>query len=347
GTALLPIAQGAQLWVAAVNQTGGLNGHPVKLRIYDDGADPARHRASVQQAVEKDGAIAFLANAEAITGQASLDYVNDKRVPVIGMSGGEEWAYSSPLYFPQMTAGYALYKTFVYSIAGQAIAAGKRKLGTLTCVEAATCADTDRIFAAEAKAAGMELVYRGRASLAQPDYTAECLAARNQGAEVIMPVLDPTSISRAAASCVRQGYRPLWGIPMQGVADSMKGDPNLAGAVASTSTFPYFQTGTPATDEFQRALRSFGGHVTLGPALSSGWTAGKLLERAGARLGEPPTSGDLLAGLWSIDRDTLGGLTIPLTFRKDEPPQRITCWFNMTITDRTWTSPDRYGLHCL
>ncbi|HVW31526.1 MAG TPA: ABC transporter substrate-binding protein, partial [Acidimicrobiia bacterium] len=38
---LKPILDGAQLWVKYTNRGPGLNGHPVKFFVYDDGGDPA------------------------------------------------------------------------------------------------------------------------------------------------------------------------------------------------------------------------------------------------------------------------------------------------------------------
>jgi len=61
------------------------------------------------------------------------------------------------------------------------------------------------------------------------------------------------------SSCARQGYRPSYALYTAEIKESFKDDPNLAGLTASVSTFPYFQTGTAATDEFQQAVRSYGG----------------------------------------------------------------------------------------
>jgi hypothetical protein len=47
-------------WAAAVNATGGLNCHPVKYIIEDDGGDPSRNQALTQQLVEQDHVIALV-----------------------------------------------------------------------------------------------------------------------------------------------------------------------------------------------------------------------------------------------------------------------------------------------
>jgi branched-chain amino acid transport system substrate-binding protein len=342
---LKPVTDGAQLWVKHINAKGGLNGHPVKLFVYDDNGDPARHRAQAQEAIERQKAIAFLANAEPLTGQGSVDYINSKGVPVIGTSGGTVWSYSSPMYFPQASDGDPFLLMGLAALADQV--KDKKKLATVTCAEATACGDADRLFAENAKKFGYNHVYRARASIAQPDYTAECLAARNAGADVYMVVLDGNSVSRFAAACARQAYKPQFSTIVTIVLDRFKDDPNLGSIAASSHVFPYFQTGTPATDEFQAAFKAYGGGLSNGVGVAAGWTAGKLLEKAAARLPEPPTTQAILAGLWSIKNDNLGGLTYPLTFTEGKPATPRGCWFNTAVKDGKWISPDGYRLRCL
>ena len=344
GAVFEPILKGAQLWITAANANGGVNGHQVKLFVYDDGGDPARHRAQVQDAVEHRNVIGFFSNIDAIAGASSVGYINAKRIPVVGTDPAADLAYSSPMYFLQGSTGNELTRSFPLSIAQQVLPRGLKRLGTLICVEAEQCNTADRLVAETAREAGLDVVYRGRASLAQPDFTAECLSARKENVEVLFIGLDQNSVGRVTAACARQGYHPIYA-PL--VADAgQKDNPELAGAVALSPVFPYFQSGTPATDEFRAAVRNYGGGMVLSVSSAVGWAAGKLLQRAASAISEPPTTENLLAGLWSIKADTLGGLTSPRTFVKDQPPSRITCWFNLTIAQRAWVSPDGYRLNC-
>lgn len=347
---LLGNLQGVQLWTKYINQRGGLNGrYLVKLLVYDDGGDPARHRAQVQEAVEQRGAIGFLVNIEVLTGRGSLEYIAAKRVPVIGTDTGEEYVYSNPMYFPQTSSGYAVMRTGLANAARQALPRGKKKLATLACVEAQLCTDADRIFGEEAAKRGFELVYRSKASITQPDFTAECLAASSAGAQVFLTVMDTNSTYRVASSCARQGFKPLYATVSSIVTDRFAKDPSLSALVASSNVFPYFRSDTPATAEYQQALRQLGPDVPPGPGPALGWVGGKLLERAVANLGsEPPTTSEaLLRGLWSIKNDDLGGLTHPLTFTANQPAVAKACWFGLAIANGKWISPDNYELHCL
>ena len=345
GSALIPGVRAVQVWVKHVNARGGLNGHEILLFVYDDGTDPARHKAQVQEAIEQKKVVAFVYNAEGITGGSSVAYITSKRVPVIGSEGTGPWFYESPMYFPQQPHADFLYISNMYGAAGVLVPAGKTKLGTITC-EVQRCADADQTWGKTASKAGFGHVYRGRASIAQPDYTAECLAARNAGAQALMVILDPTSISRLALSCARQGYHPTFATLASLAVDRFKADPNLDGMYATSPLFPYFQSGTPATDEYRQALRAYDEKAEPSVGLATGWVAAKLFEKAAAIMPEPPTSEAVLQGLWSIRQDTLDGLTMPLSFLENKPAPPQICWYDIEITQSAWRSTDGYKSHC-
>jgi branched-chain amino acid transport system substrate-binding protein len=347
GATIGTVTKGAQLWVAYINQRGGLNGHPVKYLVRDDGADPARHRALKQQSIEQDHAVAFLADAEGITGKSAVEYVQSKRVPVIGSEGGQEYFYKNPMFFPQASHGDSFAFPVAAAPAGVFVPQGKTKLGVLVCAEVELCGIVGGIVEKSAKALGFEIVYKGKASLAQPDFTAECLANRNAGAQVMVVIMDTNSLGRFASSCARQGFRPSFAELGSMQRLDQRGDANLVGMVASSNVFPYFQTGTPAADEFQAALKAQGSGLEPGIGLTQGWVAGKVLEKAAANLPEPPTSEAVLNGLWSFKDETLGGITAPLTFVKEQPAKRSTCWFTLQVSEKhEWVSPDGYKLNC-
>ena len=347
GETFLAYLHGSQIWVKYVNAVGGLNGHPVELSVADDGGDPARHRSLVQDMVERRKVLAFLNNVEVLTGAGSIEYINSKRIPVIGGTGGEKWAYDTPMYFPQTPSAAALVQTLYGGIASQAVAKGKKKLAVVACAEVALCSDIRKAAKDEAARWGMELVYEGQASLAQPDFTAECLSARNAGADVFFPIADAAFVGRVAASCARQSYRPLIGSGGQALLHRLKDDPNLNNNfVAGISVFPYFEDNTPLSAQYQAAFKQYGQNIQPGGGVSIGWVAGKLMEKAAAQLPEPPTTDALLRGLWSIHNDDLGGLTQPLTFTEGKPATPVACWWNVAIANNTWISPDNFTRIC-
>ena len=346
GATFKPIVRGLQVWVADINARGGLAGHPVKLFVYDDGGDPARSKANTREAVEQRGAIVFVDNTDFLGGASTVDYVTEKRIPVIGGDQGRTFSLKSPMFFPVTAVGPTFYRASLIAPARYLVPQGKKKLGWLVCVETPICAEADQQWQKEAPGAGWEPVYRGRVSVAQPDYTSECLAARSAGAEVLIVTLDTSGFERFTGSCVRQGYRPIFVNP-SGQADRMKDNRQIDGMVAIGLTFPYFQTGTPATDAFHRAMRQYAPGETLEQGTSQGWASAKLFERAAGQLGEPPTSAEILNGLWTVNGDTLGGLTQPLTFRENQPPDPKACWYTYITKMGAWVSPDDFTMQCV
>ena len=130
-----------------------------------------------------------------------------------------------------------------------------------------------------------------------------------------------------SSSCSRQGYKPTLVIPSGIVIDSLATEPAFEGMIGNSTTFPFFQDNTPATAEFRQAAAAFGAGVTMGVGTATGWTAGKLLERAAVSFPGRPTSESLLRGLWSIRNDDLGGITAPLSFTENQPATASACWF--------------------
>jgi len=343
GSSLKDLRDGVQVWAQWVNDHGGVNGHPVKMIVADDGGDQSRYRSLIQQMVETQGVIAFVANAAPFTGGSTVEYTTKKGIPVIGNEGGSDWFYSSPTYFTPVPTGVTYWHAYPFSVIealdflGQG--AKKAKWGSLTCTEAGTCGDGDHVWHDEggAKAAGLTPVYRGRASLAQPDFTAECLAARNAGVEVLSMIMDAASFSRIGASCARQGYHPIFTGQAASVKTDMATDPNLSGNafVGVLGHFIWTSTATPAMAEFQAAMKKFLGRTpSVGHATA--WVAGKLFEEGAIHLSEPPTPQSVLDGLYTIRNDDLGGLTMPLTFTRGQPAPRQVCWATSVTKDGKW-----------
>jgi branched-chain amino acid transport system substrate-binding protein len=325
-----------------------LAGRPVSLIVADDGADPARHQSLVQQLVEEKGVIAFVYNSAPLSGQSSLKYLTDKRVPVIGSELAGQWFYESPMFFPQASTGLALVYNSVAGVAAEVVPQGKTKVAFLNCQEAQYCTDADRLWPQIAPQLGFKVVSRARASLAQPDFTAECLGAKNAGAQVLIMAMDSNSVGRVASSCARADFRPVLSWASSVTLDRHKDDPNLEGAVIPVPLEPWFLTDKPAVAQFVETLKRYAPGVLPGGSSENGWVAGKLFEKAAAAVPATgkPTSAGLLDGLWGIRNETLGGLTYPLTFNRDQKATQVNCWYPVVIGKGSFNSPDGGAIHC-
>jgi branched-chain amino acid transport system substrate-binding protein len=347
GGALAPGVRAAQAWAAWVNANGGIAGHPVQLVVADDGGDPAKHRSLVQQFVEQRGVVAFLHTTAALSGQSAVTYLESKHIPVIGSEGGSPWFLTSPVYFPQMPSDTRLASSFGNLMAFLGKPHGFTKVAIVSCAEAQGCASatTESGFTQ----AGLQIVYRARASLAQPDYTAPCLAAKNQGAQMMFVALDGQSDQRLADNCASVDYHPLLVHSAQSTTPAELRRPSMDGAYVGQSTAPWFSTGIPAVAEFDHVLKAFAPSVVPDGSAIQGWVSARLLEAALRKAPDPTTSAGILAGLYAIHGDDLGGLTYPISFTKGAPDNAgnmPACYWVVKVQRGAFVSPDGGQRHC-
>jgi ABC-type branched-subunit amino acid transport system substrate-binding protein len=321
------------VWTKWVNGRGGVNGHPVRHIVVDDGGDPARYNASVRQLVEEQGVVAFLFNTIGFAG-GDFSYVSQKRVPIIGHEAGTEDAYSNPMVFTPYPSGLSYAYGLIAGFAQTVVPRGKAKLATIACSDVKLCDLFDRTWnGPAARELGFENVYRARASLTQPDYTAECLSARQAGAQVILGAIDNNSYLRLGHSCARQDYKPIIGVADQLALPSVAADPVMDGDVVITKVAPWPDRDVPGTAVLHQAFAQIAPGVEVNGAHAGGWVTAKTFEAAARNLPDRPTSADVLNGLWSLTGDSLDGMTFPLTFPREQPSPRRSCW-GVTLIER-------------
>jgi branched-chain amino acid transport system substrate-binding protein len=346
GAIYQPAAKTLQVWAQAVNSRGGVNGHPVRLVVVDDAGDPGRHRAVVQDLAERQRVVAFLGMFAPQSAPASVQYLNAKRVPVIGGSYQEAQWISSPMHFPQAAPFDQYWYGVAARIAEEMVPKAKPRFGTLICTESPACAEGGKQMKRFAGAVGLQLVYEGQASVAQPDFTAECLAARNARVDVIHFAMDAPSIKRFAASCARQNYHPISSAAITVVSPSDAGEEDLDGLLVAGMTYPWFLASIPAAAEFLDTMKRLAPGFEVNGVAAEAWVAAKLFERATTALPDDPTTSAVLDGLWAIQGDNLGGLTQPLTFRRDQPNAQARCWFPIALKDGKFISTTDGRANC-
>jgi branched-chain amino acid transport system substrate-binding protein len=316
-----------------VNDQGGLNGHPVSpLIVADDGGDSARNRQLAQQLIVQDHVLALVFDG-ALDGSGTVSYVTQSGVPFIGGIGAGQYFYQSPVYFPQMPQGFAASEVRLGELA-QTRAQGKTKLATIVCIESpSVCNAAASVTKKGAPRFGARVVYATTASITAPDYSAECLNARNAGAEVISIVLDAASEIRIQQSCARQGYHPVFATESTVVNADTAANDGFEGMIIAANTMPL--AGNPAAlSEFRAAMARYAPRVAPLDGQVEAWATGKVLQIGAAHLPD----GDitvlrkaLLSGLDAIPHDFDLGFTAPLEYNPGKPATPVLCWFLETI----------------
>jgi branched-chain amino acid transport system substrate-binding protein len=329
-----PVADAWVAWSKSVNARGGINGHPVKLLIGDDGTNASRSVSIARDFVESKGAVALSFHGPDPSGFAN--YAQSKGIPVIGTTVGTQLWQQTPMLFPS-TAGI---DAASWGKARGAMDAGAKKAAVVYCAESPICKAGADLSVARAKEVGLEITYQGQISLGAPDYTAECLQIRNSGAQAVLLNTENGSAMRLATSCSRQSYKPIW--VTSAADDRMATSPNFENAVAVSTTFSWFlRGGNGAIDEYVAAIRKYvPNRLEDGNSLqAAAWTSAKLFEAAAGKAGDKPTSADILNGLYAMKGEQLGGLApggLARTFNQGQPTPDTYCVVIGRLKGGTW-----------
>jgi branched-chain amino acid transport system substrate-binding protein len=311
GNLMRPIFEAAKAWAADVNARGGLGGHPVRLLFGDDAGDPGKTLALARRMVDQDGAVAFYAAHGPGTGQALAAFLEERRIPMIGMCSCTDGSATSPMMFqvgistdPGLAWAHMLALTTLTP---------KRKLSVLYCRETPACKQIrDGIVKLQGQA-GIQVVHEAQVTVTQPDYTAEVLAARNAGAEAVAVATDNASVIRVARSAHRQNYRPTLVGQVATAEDRYLtvGGADVEGSAIGASVFPWQ---SPKFADYVAALDRYAPGAIKGNLGQVVWVGGRLMEHIAKGFPPNPTKDDFLAGLYALRGETLGGLLPPLTF---------------------------------
>ena len=314
GRILLPVPQGARAWAADVNARGGLAGHPVKLILADDGGDPNKALSIVRRMVEEDKVLAFYAEFGPTTIQAALPYLEQKQIPVIGGCNCFQGAAESPMVF-QVGTGSKYGLAWEHLLPFKAYAPNEKKASLQYCREAPTCktmADDIRKLAPQA---GIEIVHEAQTTLTQPDYTAEVLAARNAGANLLILATESFSAIRTIRSAHRQDWHPQVATQHSAVDARFitDGGADVEGVLLGAGMVSW---DSPKMADYRAAMNRYAPDGVLANISQYAYMAGKLLETMAVSWPPQPTTADVVRGLYALKGETLGGTIPPLAYKE-------------------------------
>jgi branched-chain amino acid transport system substrate-binding protein len=317
----------AQDWAKSVNAAGGVNGHPVVIDSKDD--------ASVVATSVTDAASLF-SSSDVVLDLTILDgawikQADAAKVPIVGGNFSSPQYYTDPNWYPSGQTNDSI----VYSVVATAKQAGATKLGQLYCAESPQCAQSVKPVQAAGKQLGVPVVYNASIAYNAPNYTAQCLAAKQAGVDALFIGDSTAVIARVATDCDKQGYDPIYITEGTGFQDQVLTTPGLKDKLWSPfPILPYYSTEPAVTqmnatlDKYSPGLRQDA--TTWSEYAAQAWTGGLLIEQAikasGLAAGDAVTPAAIQTGLDKTTKNTLGGFSPPLTFVAGKP-NPVDCWF--------------------
>ena len=345
GATVAAAPDGARAWVAAVNERGGLNGHPVKLIVADDGADASRAASIVRRMVDEQGVVALFATYAPTTLQAAMPFLEQRGVPVIGGVSGNFAEENSPMVFnPQ--AGPSIVPVASAASIGAQLPPDQRDVGVFYCFESEQCAFIRDGLVKRAGEFGVRIVYQAQVSLAQPDFTAQVAQARAAGAKVLFGAFDLNTLLRLASAAHRQGWNPVFAGAFQFDTDDIKPyAKELNGLLGFSLTVNY--DASQLLEEYRQAVRRFVPGGKIGGLGAQAWAQGRLLEAASPFLSPSVTSRSIIDALYKLKAVDLGGLVPPVTFNKGAHRDVNHCYVPTVFASGRWTEPLGERFRCV
>jgi branched-chain amino acid transport system substrate-binding protein len=324
----------AKDWETYVNSHGGIAGHPVQVIVEDDADNAAKALQDAQDLIQNKHAIAI--GDSSLSNAAFEKYVDSAKVPVISLNEGD----ASVQYFtdPNFFTNEATVPAGIWAQSKLAQLSGASKYGFLYCAEDPNCASAVPLTKADAASVGIKLAYQASFSSSAPNYTAQCVAAQQAGVEALFVAgANQSANQRVLDNCASQHYQPAAIAAVGTLGSASAKDRQIPVQWGYTGTLPWFVKNA-STATFNQVMGSYLDSAISPPLVMGTWVGLQLFAAAGKHVGATPTSQDIYDGLYARNRETLGGLTAPLTFKKGQPNQD-NCFFVYQVKNGTYSTP--------
>jgi branched-chain amino acid transport system substrate-binding protein len=264
---------------------------------------------------------------------------------MVGSDVGNTGHENTPIFFnPSVTSVMGLMWSHLLPL--RTFHPDVKEIAVLYCTEIPACKGVNDAAAKVAGPLGYKIVYSAAVTVAQPDYSGEVLAARSAGAKAVLLAVDNFSAIRVATAAHRQSYNPIFAIQYSAHAEEFlkQGGAEIEGFVVGGSALHW---DNPLNADYRAAYQAYvpGGRGYTSFSLVS-WNAGKLLERVAPAWPPAPGPADVITSLRALRSETLGGRTVPMTF-KPGAPAGTTCGTTFTVKSSRFVSFDgKDEWHC-
>lgn len=320
-------------WEKSVNASGGINGHKINLIVKDDASNPSTSVTAAQSMISQHVAVILDMTVLDAAWQKQMDAA---KIPVVGGNIGSTQFYSDPNWYPTGQTNDSI----VYSVVETAKTAGAKKLGQLYCAEAPQCQESVKPIKQAGDKLGLSVTYSASISATAPNYTAQCVAAKQQGIDALFIGDGQNIIARVATDCDKQGYDPIYITEGTGYTDLALTTPGLKDHLWSEfPNLPYFAD-SPLVKDMLSAVDSVDASVRKNP---NAWSQNVVQTWAGALMiakaikdsnvasGKDVSADDITKALNSVSNETLGGWSSPLTYTAGKP-HPVDCWYTAKVT---------------
>jgi branched-chain amino acid transport system substrate-binding protein len=312
--------KGAEARIDALNAAGGINGHPLKLIMYDDQSTAAGNATAAQLLIQKNVLGVIDDTSFTFGGAAALTRA---KIPVTGASiDGPEWGASSNMFSvvtPTETPVNGQQYTYT-SLVNTFKLLGIKKLAQVGYEIPSVTQAANQTFALAAQVGISKCYNNNTISFGANDFTAVVLAIKSAGCDgVYVPMLLTSEIA------IAQGLKSA-GSTAKVVSPSVAYDQNVLDSPASLSALAGDYTAaevdltnpTPGSQTMIANLKQYTGYTSKIANLNTvfAYLGADVLIKGIQMAGSDPTPSSVIAALRTVKSYDGGGiLPSPVTFQ--------------------------------
>ncbi|WP_405994278.1 ABC transporter substrate-binding protein [Streptomyces sp. NBC_00986] len=327
---------GAKAYFDRLDARGGIDGHPVEVRLCDDGGSGVGNNACVHRLIDEDKVVALVATT-------ALDYagasrVSHARVPDIGgqpigsaydtyphlygIYGSLAPRAGTPGWGGQSYGGTEVYRYFKRE-------RGARTAAVVSYNQAASAAYA-RLVEQGLKAEGYKVVTE-QVDFALPNFRAVAADLKQQGADLVFDAIDTHGNAQLCEAMDQVGVKVIAKVTnvqnwTSTVPEDYKNSPRCRNALWATgSSRDFDDTSQAAVRDFRDATKGLKTHSQW---QLEGWAAAMWFTDAARACTKTGVTRACVDGFMNRSENyTAGGLLVPVSFeRLAEPPKtRRTC----------------------
>jgi branched-chain amino acid transport system substrate-binding protein len=263
---------------AKANETGELGKRKISVVNVDDGGDAARNVTAAQQLAEDDKVFAVITETPA--GDASGQYLNEQKMPVVGWQLGLPVYGTYPNYFGMQNANTKNIKTEFTSRNADVIKAlGGTKLAIVGSNAANSVIFTEQVKAAANKTKGLKTVYINHdIPVGTTEFGSIADQIKQSGADAMYTALDNTGNTPLMAALKQAGVKLKPVIFPGGYDPRVLPLPTYDDVYFGIEFKPFEVTPSwPGLDDFKKYMASTSPKAPLSQISAVGWLSGEAL----------------------------------------------------------------------
>jgi branched-chain amino acid transport system substrate-binding protein len=334
------MGKGADTWYRYINDQGGIYGRKIIFKMVDDSYNPARTKILVKELIERDKVFAIANPLGSAPTAAVIDYIVEKKVPLIGAGTGaaKNVEYPSKYVFPLFPN---------YAIEGrQLVKFAKEQLGAKTVSILYQNDPGGKTYLEGVKSAseksGLLLVSAEPYEKGELDVSSQVIKMKNASPDAVVCSCAPEHAARLFTERQRLGWKVPVIVTFSGQSPKvieLAGKEAVEGAYFA-STFRKSDSADPQMRQFVKLLKKYYPNEEPDAIHMWGYAGAQVVTEALKRMGRDNITRDRFVEALESIKGWRGGLIPEVDISKGTAPEHILIkdYYWLQVRDGNWTN---------